>query len=286
MKERILSTSKDLLRAGASTIGRHTANGRMLPDFLIVGAQRCGTTSLYRYLAGHPQVMPPLWRKGVHYFDVSYPRGLPWYTGHFPVERFARWRARQVGAPMTGEASPYYLFHPCGADRIARDLPGVRVIVMLRDPVERAYSAHRQETHRGFETEDFERALDLEPERLRGEEERLIADPEYVSFHHQHHAYVQRGEYAPQLDRFTRLLGAERVLVLESDAFFSDPEPSWTRILEFLGLQPWRPAEFGRHNARPAAPMVTATRERLRAHYEVFDLALAGVLGHAPRWSE
>jgi hypothetical protein len=281
-----MSSGKDLMRAGARGVGRHTVSARMTPDFLIVGAQRCGTTSLFRYLAGHPQVMPPLWHKGVHFFDMNYDRGMRWYAGHFPVERIARWRAPDDGRPVTGEASPYYLFHPCGAARIAHDLPDVRVIVMLRDPVERAFSAHRQETHRGFEVEDFERALELEPERLRGEEERLVADPSYDSFHHQHHAYVKRGEYAPQLARFTQLLGPERVLVLESDAFFADPEPEWDRLLRFLHLRPWRPAEFGRHNARPASPMLDSTRERLRAHFEPYDRALADVLGDKPRWSQ
>jgi hypothetical protein len=283
---RAQDAGKDLLRAGARGVGQHTVSGRMKPDFLIVGAQRCGTTSLFRYLAGHPQVMPPLWHKGVHFFDVNYQRGLRWYAGHFPIEKIATWRARQVGRPVTGEASPYYLFHPCGAARIARDLPETRVIVMLRDPVERAFSAHRQETHRGFEVEEFERALELEPERLRGEEERLAADPGYVSFHHQHHAYVRRGEYAPQVGRFAQLLGPERVHVLESDSFFADPGPEWDRLLEFLGLEPWRPAEFGRHNARPAAPMLESTRGRLRAHFEPFDQALADVLGAAPGWSQ
>ena len=91
------------------------------------------------------------------------------------------------------------MFHPLAADRIAADLPGVRLLVLVRDPVERAYSAHAHERARGFETEPFERALELEPARLAGEAERIAAEPGYLSASHQHHAYRARGRYVEQL---------------------------------------------------------------------------------------
>src|SRR3954454_21788834 len=88
-----------------------------------------------------------------------------------------------------------------GGLRVAATLRVERMIIVLRDPVERAYSAFTHESARGFEDQPYERALALEEARLAGEEERLIADPTYVSFHHQHHAYVGRGRYADQLER-------------------------------------------------------------------------------------
>ena len=89
---------------------------------------------------------------------------------------------------------------------MARHLPDVRILAMLRDPVERAYSAYKHELARGFETEPFERALELEDERLAGQAERMLADPDYQSFSHRHHAYVRRGQYAEQLHRLRQLL--------------------------------------------------------------------------------
>ena len=175
------------------TAGRLTSRARMLPGFLIVGAQRCGTTSMYRTLSQHPAVLKAVLHKGVHYFDMNYERGMSWYRAHFPLQ------PRDQPGPQAFESSPYYLFHPLAAERIARDLPGVRLLVLVRDPVERAYSAHAHETARGFETEPFERALELETTRLAGEEERMAADPGYVSLSHQHHAYCARGRYAEQL---------------------------------------------------------------------------------------
>src|SRR5664279_6106874 len=127
-------------------LGRLTASLRMSPGFLICGAQRCGTTSMYRTLSQHPAVLKAVLHKGVHYFDTGYLNGRGWYQAHFPLQPAARRVQHQTGIePMTFESSPYYLFHPLAAERIARDLPGVRIIVLLRDPVERAYSAYTHE---------------------------------------------------------------------------------------------------------------------------------------------
>src|SRR5438093_4320202 len=132
-----------------------TSKLRVLPDFLIIGAQRAGTTSLYRYLSRHPAVAPAVLAKGAHYFDTAFDRGLPWYRGHFPTRMTAeRIRARE-GTFATGEGSPYYLFHPLAAERIAAALPGVKLVALLRDPVERASSHWVHEAERGFEQLSF-----------------------------------------------------------------------------------------------------------------------------------
>ena len=280
-----IAAAKQAVRHTTTAIGQGTAGLRMRPDFLIVGAQRCGTTSLFRDLAQHPAVAPPVFQKGIHYFDVHYGRGPRWYAAHFPLRApAARRTARSGGRPLTGEASPYYMFHPLAPGRIAADLPAVRLIVLLRDPVERAHSAHRQESARGFETEPFERALELEPARLAGEVERIRRDPGYVSFSHQHHAYLARGRYAEQLATLFNLVGRDRVLVLDSAAFFTDPGQVWDRLLRFLGLPPWRPAVYGRHNARPSSPLPAALRRRLEEHFAAPDERLAALLGEAPTW--
>src|SRR5207244_6944401 len=103
------------------------------------------------------------------------------------------------------------MFHPLAAKRISRDLPGVKLLVLVRDPVERAYSAYAHELARGYETEPFERALELEDQRLAGEEERIISQPGYVSLSHQHQAYLARGRYAAQLERLEKLFGSDRL---------------------------------------------------------------------------
>jgi len=267
--------------------GRLTHRARMLPGFLIVGAQRCGTTSMYRTLSQHPAVLKAVLHKGVHYFDTGYEHSLAWYQGHFPLRARAALVRRSTGEiPLTFESSPYYMFHPLAAQRIRRDLPGVKLLVLVRDPVDRAYSAHAHEVARGYETEPFERALELEDQRLAGEAERIISQPGYLSHSHQHHAYRARGHYSDQLERLGELFGADRVHVVDSGRFFADPEPVYDGVLEFLGLRHYGYPVFERHNARARSAMPGALRATLSDYFLPHDERLSRQLGRPPSWRE
>lgn len=273
------------VRAVSRRVGRLTASHRLRPGFLVVGSQRCGTTSLMKTLGQHPAVLPAVFHKGVHYFDVHYDEDLDWYLGHFPSSRQARSVERRAGVPaLTGESSPYYMFHPQAPARIAAELPGVKLLVLLRDPVERAYSAHTHESARGFETEPFERALELEPARTAGERQRMLADGGYLSEHWQHNAYVTRGQYVEQLEDLEAAVGRERIHVVDSQDFFSDPAPAFAEVLGFLGLPAAPGISFEQHNARPRSPMSAAVRRRLDEHFAPYDERLAAWWGRTPSW--
>lgn len=279
LRTRARSATRAVARSAYTALSQATADARMRPAFLIAGAQRCATTSLFRMLAKHPQVVPPAITKGVHYFDTAsrYARGKRFYRAHFPLASINEGK-------ISGEASPYYIFHPLAADRIARDLPGVRVIVLVRDPVERAFSAHKQETWRGFENLSFEEALAAEDERLAGEEERIIADETYQSFHHQHHAYVGRGLYAAQLRRMADAIGPSNLLVLDSDRFFAAPHDHWPKVLRHLNIEATPLDEVVKANSRPSSPLPSSVRARLEEKFLESDEQLSDFLGHRPSW--
>lgn len=271
------------LKALSARTVRTTSPLRMLPDFLIVGAQRSGTTTMFKTLAQHPGVARPFLQKGVHYFDKRYDLGLDWYRGNFPVA--ATSRVRRLGArPLVYESSPYYLFHPLAGQRIARDLPGVKLLVVLRDPVERAYSGHSHELGRGYESESFERAVELEPERIAGEREHMLADPTYDSVHWQHHAYVTRGQYHEQLVALEALVGRDRLHVVDSDDFWQRPADVFGGVLRFLGLPEHPGTVFEQHNARTRSPLPAPLRTRLQEHFAPHDERLANWWGHLPSW--
>lgn len=234
-------------RSVSSPFARATASLRMLPDFLIVGAQRAGTTSLYNYLIQHPDVGRVRLGKGVHYFDTNPTASLGWYRSHFPLDPAKVPLKRQPKS--VGEGAPYYMFHPMAAERIDAVLPTVKIIAILRDPVERAHSQWVHETARGFETLPFAEALHAEDDRLRGEEERLRNDPSAYSHSHQHHSYAARGQYAPQIERLWERFGRDRVLVLPATRLFADASAVYRETLDFLGLRPFE-AVYEVHNAR------------------------------------
>jgi len=135
---------------------------RPLPDFIVAGVQKGGTTFLYQEMLRHPEIKGSL-TKEVHFFDANFGRGVDWYSGMFP-------RSSPRSKVIRGEASPAYIFHPDGVRRIAETLPDVRLIVVLRDPVQRALSHYKHERRLGFETAaTFEEALELEDSRVADE---------------------------------------------------------------------------------------------------------------------
>lgn len=276
-----------LQRAGrrfSRELGRRTASHRVQPDMILVGGQRCGTTSLFRALMDHPQVLRPNLHKGVNYFDLNYHHGPDWYTGHFPLAATARMRVPNGTRPLVFEASGYYLYHPFAVERIAADLPDVKLVAMLRDPVERAYSAWKHERARGYEWEEFEDALALEDERLAGEFDRMSNETGYESFSHRHHSYRHRGDYFGQLQRIAKEHGRDKLHVVYSEDFFAQPAEEFARLTDFLELPGAKGVTFGHYNARPSTSMPVAAREQLTAHYAAERTALEDLVGRPAPW--
>jgi hypothetical protein len=264
-----------------------TTKLRALPDFLIMGTQRGGTTSLYRYLAEHPAVIPAVLNKGVHYFDTNFGHGDTWYRSHFPSDPYKAVVRRRTGSTrvVTGEGSPYYMFHPLCPERISHTLPTARFIVMLRDPIGRAYSHYEHERARGFEDLPFEQALAEEETRLAGEEERMRADPHYVSYEHQHHSYIARGRYVDQLRRWHEYVEPERLLVIDSGAFFGDPDTGYREVLRFLELPERTLPKYRQLNAHSYRSMSDEAHDLLASTFEIPDRELAEYLGRPLSWT-
>ena len=191
---------------------------------------------MFKTLVQHPGVARPFLRKGVHYFDKSYDRGPRWYRGHFPLAVTSRLR-RRGGRPADRRVEPVLHVPPARGERIARDLPGVRLMVLLRDPVERAYSGHSHELARGFESLSFEEAVDAEPERLAGQRERMLAEPGYDSPDWQHHAYVTRGQYIDQLEALEALVGSRPDARRGQRGLLRRPGAGVRAVCDFLGLR-------------------------------------------------
>ena len=269
------------IRSGARVVGGATAGQRVLPDFLVIGAQRAGTTTLYHYLVRHPQVMGAIGDKEVHHFDLRDADGVRAYRAAFPRRATVEREARRAGARIVvGEATPYYLFHPAVPERVASTLPEVRLLAVLRDPVERAWSHHRHEVELGYEELPFDDAIEREHERLAGEQERLLADPLAVSFAHQHFSYVARGLYVEQLERWWRVFPRDRLLLVRSDDLHRDPATTMRAIEAHLEIAEWSPAAWRPYNASSGGPtMSDGTRERLRAVFAPWNERLAAATG-------
>ena len=276
-----------------------TRHARILPSFLVIGAQRAGTTSLFHYLSRHPDVAAPSggettinWPKELHFFDERYWRGLDWYRSFFPLELSRRLARRRGGDLVAGEATPYYLFHPAVPERVAESLPEVRLVALLRDPVERAYSHYQLMRRKGWEPLSFEEAIEAEPERL-ARAERWIWDvrPRFDKkgrrrhHHHRHSAYLARGLYAGQLERWLEHFPREQLLVLRAEDMLADPAGIYRQVLDHVGLRPWEPKRFATRNKASYAPIAPELRERLEEHFAEPNARLAELLGRDFGWT-
>lgn len=267
----------DTVRNTIGLRGRVEPGDRAIPSFVIIGAQRSGTTSLFKYLRQHPSVRMPV-RKEVHYFDQDFGRGVDWYLSHFPTVK------SMVGGEITGEATPYYLFHPLAARRAASVLPDARLIAMLRDPVERARSHYAHERAKGYETLDLEAALEAEPGRVEPEHQKMLEDPSYQSWDHQNYSYVSRGRYLKQLLEWEKYFPREQMLVLASEELFADPQGVIDRVTGFLGLPPVTLFDVKPHNSYDRNRTLDATAQRLVQMFADDNRALYDHLGRDLGW--
>ena len=182
-------------------------------------------TSLYNYLIQHPQIAPAT-EKEVHYFDLNFDKSPDWYYAHFPQP--------QNGLnKITGEASPYYIFHPHVPQRIYDLCPQVKIIALLRNPVERAISHYYYYYIKiQYETLSLEEAIAC---RTRKTQRRngILANPNYYSYPHQHYSYLSRGIYADQLPAWMKLFPKSQISILKSEDLYSNPSEIFNTVLDF-----------------------------------------------------
>ena len=271
---RIPQPARKVVRNAVWTYGRATARWRPLPDFLVLGAQKAGTTALYAYLRWHPGITGPSWKE-VSFFDRHWWRGVGWYRGQFPL---------RSGGLIVGEASPSYLFHPLAPERARTLVPDARLIVLVRNPVDRAYSQYQHEVALGREPLSFEDALAAEDERMRGEVDRLVADPRAFSRAWWDHTYVARGRYAEQLERWLRVFPREQLLVVATEELGAAPGETYAASLGFLGSAPYTLAQYPRVFDRDYAPMAPGTRAALTATFAEPNRRLEELLGRSFGW--
>ena len=245
------------------------------PDFVIIGTQRGGTTSLHAYLRAHPGIVTPA-KKELHFLTDRFERGSEWYIGQFP--------ATVPVETLVGEATPYALFHPRAPQRLRDVAPDARIIVLLRNPVDRAYSHFLHERARGHETLSFEAAVAAEPDRLRGLEERLASGDLLASDVHKRSSYLARGRYAPQLERWLEFFPREHLVVLRSEDLYADPAAATNYVTDILGLPPLQGDAFSAHNATAGPPMRAETRNMLEREFSSDNARLAELLDWESPW--
>ena len=207
-----------------------------LPGLIVIGAQKSGTTTLYRMMSQHPDMMGHP-KKEIHYFNNNYFRGNRWYRTHFPDQ----------DGRLFFDVTPDYLCHPYAAERMASEVPNAKLIVLLREPVSRALSQYWMEYGRGEEHLGLQDAFAIEAERLSKYPEHSLRRPRAFSKAHFRNGYFWRGLYAAQLHEFYQFFDRQRVLVLRAEDFAMDPQSTFDQICDFASVPRYQP-EYKRLN--------------------------------------
>jgi hypothetical protein len=265
-----------------------TRSARSDPTFLLIGAPQSGTTSFFSsYLVRHPGVLPAF-VKEVGFFNRNWHEGPDWYRSWFPLRATVSLRSRRIGTrAAVGEGTPGYIYHPHVPGRVASLYPDMRLIALLRDPIDRAYSQYHNARLMSGETLPFEEAIEAEEERVQREFDRVLADPTYFSRPYMQFAYLHKSLYADQLERWLEHFSREQLLVLTTDELKRDRDAVFRRVSQFLELPEWTPAgvEEPARNARSYEPLSPETRDRLAGYFDEPNRRLYALVGRDLGWT-
>ncbi|MCX6307178.1 MAG: sulfotransferase domain-containing protein [Bacteroidetes bacterium] len=253
----------------------HTGT-QVKPGFIIIGAQKCGTSTMFRNLGKHPGIQLP-GRKELHFFDENYSRGLDWYLHFFN-------KKEGPGAVCSGEASPYYFFHPLAPSRIFETFPQIRLILLLRNPVNRAYSQYYHMKRKGRVSLSFEHCITLEERILEGRKEAFYRHEDHSDLMYRRFSFLSRSRYAEQLSEWMKYFPLSQILIIRSEDYFLHTEQNVSEVFHFLGLPAFTVNLSKKHESPGYPPVNAETRARLVTYFEPFNQQLYGMIGRDFGW--
>lgn len=266
--EHLYDSVSGFVRANTVVLAGHYTK----PSFIVIGVQRAGTTALHTYLGFHPQLVPSV-RKEVHFFNRHYDRGVRWYHSMFP-------RPDQLGAgQITFETTPAYIYEPNVAERIHEYNPNLKLILILRNPIERAYSAWNRLDWPRYGYTSFN-------DVVRDGLAKIEQEQQYYAPKGQP-TYLQRGLYRMQIERYLALFPREQLLILENGEMRRDTPGTMRKITQYVGLSDyaWESENFAPEGQTvSSAPMNPETRERLVEFYRPYNQQLYELLGVDYGW--
>ncbi|TYP95629.1 Sulfotransferase domain-containing protein [Fodinibius salinus] len=254
------------------------------PNFFIIGAQKSGTSSLFRYIKKYAANFVSPLKKEIHYYDYRFHKDFKWYLSHFPLKK------RKKGSVITGEASPYYLFHPATPQRISKDYPNAKFLLLLRNPVDRAYSQYNFQKKNNIgliEPLTFRKAINKEESRLEEEEEKLLASVNYRGKKHQYYSYLARGRYAEQLEKWYQYFDEDQFLIIQSESFFENTKQKLLQIFDWLELKRNNNEfDFNRINKTDYSKLDENLRLELESYFAPHNEELFNMIGREFSWEK
>lgn len=257
-----------------------TANSRVLPNFLILGAHKAGSSSLYLNLIKHPDVLPAL-TKEIMYFDAYY-GSTTWYRANFPLKKEYDEIVAKSGICRIGEATPQYLFHPLAPRRVKNLLPNAKFLVVLRNPIDRAFSHYNHNVRKKIEPLSFQQALEERQDSLKKAREMTLDEDIEASRYYERYSYLDKGKYAQQLESWFKIFPKEQFFIFKTDDFV--PE-TWLEIYKFLDLSNFELGKDEKFSVGKYQPMEESSRKWLREYFKPYNEKLSKMLNIELDWN-
>ena len=256
------------------------------PDFYIIGFAKCGTTSLFEYLISHPNIHPPK-GKEIDFFDRLYSRGINWYKVGFPftIQKFIE-KVFFRKKFLTGEATPRYIEHPHAINRIKQITPNAKFIILLRNPIDRAFSQHNMNVKNDYEINNFNDALKEEPRRISNRIEKMTNDITYYSWNYDLYAYLEHGLYVDKIKRWMEVFPKEQFLIIQSEEFFKNPSKTYNDVLKFLGLPSHDLKTYEPIRKQKKSILKKQTQQKLQNYFKPHNEKLYNFLGKKFDWDD
>ena len=258
-----------------------TSSSRVLPDFIIIGTVRSGTTSLYYNMCEHPCIIPAAYDE-IGFFDSNYHLGLSWYKSMFTT----RSKKNQIQSKnkfcITGEDTPFYIWNPIAAKRIQKLLPNVKIISQLRNPIDRAYSNYQLGVREGHGKLSFEQSIDLELKNL----EKETSDNYRIETFSRPFSYISKGLYARQLQIWFDLFPKENILITSTEEMAFNPQHFMNKIFDFLNISKYDIKNPQKRKSENYPKIKSETRKLLIEYFKPYNEKLYKLIGKSFDWDK
>ena len=261
-----------------------TSSSRVLPDFIIIGAGRAGTTALYTYLIQHPSIITASTDNDepvadLHFFEYMISDKISWYKSHFP--------RKSKNSFVTGEFTSTYMYHKNVPERIFNLIPKIKLIVILRNPIDKAYSTYNQQSHFNEVTSSFEETIKAEFARIdliKNHIEYTNNNPNFDNY--VEYNIIRHGIYFNYLEKWLKIFPKKQIFVVDSNELENFPQQTLNKVFEFLNLSPREIPNLAKVNVGKYSPMTESTRESLIEFYKPHNAKLNNLLGTNFDWNK
>ncbi|NEQ39467.1 MAG: tetratricopeptide repeat protein [Okeania sp. SIO3I5] len=244
------------------------------PNFMIIGTGKSGTTSLYNYLSQHPQVLPAI-KKEIYFWSRHFDKGINWYLAHFPpIPKGTKF--------LTGEATPTYINSRQTPARLFSIFPQIKLIIILRNPVDRAISHYYHEVRSKMENKSLSEAIFSQLERLQKIPESALQEAywNHISY------YISYGVYVEFIKKWMDIFPREQFLILRSEDFYQDPGITMQKVFKFLGLPKYQLQNYKKLNSGSYPTVPQSISSALSNYFQPYNQRLEAFLGMKFNWEK